>query len=241
MTTPILYEDTDVVVITKPAGVLVHPDGVSDEKTISDWMVEQYPQSVSVGEPLTLKDGVEIKRPGVVHRLDRDTSGVLILAKTSDAYEHLKTQFQERDASKEYLAFVYGVFKQQKGVVEAPIGRSAKDFKQWSAQRGARGALRDAYTEYEVLGSDREHSIVRFLPKTGRTHQIRVHAKYLNHPLVCDRLYAPKHECSLGFSRVALHAHRLSLMLPNGEQKTFEAPLPDDFIQALEGFDHLPF
>tara|TARA_B100000508_G_scaffold60333_2_gene47492 strand:+ start:42386 stop:43102 length:717 start_codon:yes stop_codon:yes gene_type:complete len=229
----IIYEDNDVVVINKPAGILVHTDGISKDETVSDWMLESYPESKDVGEAMTLKNGEEITRPGVVHRLDRDTSGVLILAKTAAAHVHLKEQFQNREVKKGYLAFVYGVPKNKSGVIDAPIGRSAQNFKMWSAQRGARGNLREAITEYEVGEDNGEFAAVKLYPKTGRTHQLRVHMKYLNYPIVCDKLYAPKRECALGFERMALHAQTLEVHLPSGETKTFEAPLPEDFQKAL--------
>tara|TARA_B100000745_G_scaffold254816_1_gene177398 strand:+ start:2304 stop:3023 length:720 start_codon:yes stop_codon:yes gene_type:complete len=232
----IIYEDNDVVVINKPAGILVHADGISKDETVSDWMLESYPESKDVGEAMTLKNGEEITRPGVVHRLDRDTSGVLILAKTAAAHAHLKEQFQNREVKKGYLAFVYGVPKNKKGVIDAPIGRSAQNFKMWSAQRGARGNLREAITEYEVGEDNGEFAAVKLYPKTGRTHQLRVHMKYLNYPIVCDKLYAPKRECALGFERMALHAQTLEVNLPSGETKTFEAPLPEDFGNALDFF-----
>lgn len=234
MTLEILYEDSDVVVVNKPAGVMVHPDGFLKEETVSDWMGKTYPESKDVGEEMTLKNGEEITRPGVVHRLDRDTSGVVILAKTEEAHAHLKALFQEREVEKEYLAIVYGVPKQRKGTIDAPIGRSTKNFKLWSAQRGARGNLREAVTEYEVEKDGGEYALLKLSPKTGRTHQLRVHMKYLNYPILCDKLYAPKHECALGFSRMALHAKKLTLTLPSEERKTFEAPLPEDFKTALK-------
>ncbi|XKT75340.1 MAG: RluA family pseudouridine synthase [Patescibacteria group bacterium UBA2103] len=234
MNLEIIYEDNDVVVVNKPAGILVHADGHSPEETVSDWMEKTYPESKNVGEPMTLKDGKEITRPGVVHRLDKDTSGVLILAKTDAAHAYLKEQFQNRDVQKEYAAFVYGNPKQKKGVIEAPIGRSAQNFKMWSAQRGARGNLREAITEYEVERGTDEFALLKLFPKTGRTHQLRVHMKYLNYPILCDKLYAPKRECALGFKRMALHAKKLTLILPSGETKEFEAKLPEDFETAIK-------
>ena len=236
----IIYEDNYVVVINKPPGVMVHPDGVSKEKTISDWMVEQYPASKDVGEAMVLKNGEEITRPGVVHRLDKDTSGALILAKTDEAHSFLKEQFQNRNVEKKYLAIVYGVPKEKKGMIDAPIGRSAKNFKMWSAQRGARGKLRDALTEYAVLSDNGEYSVVELSPKTGRTHQLRVHLKYLNYPIVCDMLYAPKRECAFNLQRMALHAYSLELTLPSGDSKKFIAEVPDDLKKALESFKSLP-
>ena len=239
----IIYEDDAILVIDKPSGLVVHPDGKTQEKTLVDWIFKQHPYMKEVGEPLVLSphDGISadtstsgevIERPGIVHRIDRETSGVLVLAKNQNSFLHLKEQFQRREIEKEYRAFVYGEMKEDKGVIAREIGRSSKDFRLWSAQRGARGKLRDARTDYQVLNRGGGFSFVSVFPKTGRTHQIRVHLKAINHPVVCDKLYAPKRECALGFTRLALHAYTLSLTLPSGERKKFTSELPQDFIKA---------
>lgn len=232
MNIPILYEDNDVVFIDKPSGVLVHDDGKTDEPTVVDWVVSHYPDTASVGEPQILSNGMTVERPGIVHRLDADTSGVLVIAKNEDAFVHLKSVFQEREAQKTYRAFVYGVVKKDHDVINRPIGKSRTDPRLWSAQRGARGVMRDAITEYSVRARGGEHTYLELHPKTGRTHQIRVHLKAINHPVVCDGLYAPKQRPALGLFRLALHAYRLTLLLPSGEKKTVEAPLPEDFLEA---------
>ncbi|MCR4274672.1 MAG: RluA family pseudouridine synthase [Candidatus Campbellbacteria bacterium] len=232
MNIKILYEDDDVVFINKPSGVMVHEDGRGKGQTLVDWVIEHYPDSATVGEPQMLSNGMMVDRPGIVHRLDADTSGVLVIAKTEDAFVHLKCVFQEREATKVYRAFVYGSVKKDTDVINRPIGKSRTDPRLWSAQRGARGVMRDAITHYDVLQRGTEHSYLELRPKTGRTHQIRVHLKAINHPVICDRLYAPKQEAALGFERLALHACSLSLMLPSGTIKTVEAPLPPDFVRA---------
>ena len=238
----IIYEDEQVLVINKPAGLVVHQDGKTKEPTLVDWILEHRPQMKGVGEPLQLSSGALIDRPGIVHRIDRETSGVLIVAKTQESFLHVKQQFQGRDVQKEYRAFVYGEMKQDEGIIDRPIGRSSSDFRLWSAQRGARGTLREAITEYKVLNrlpaqagqaSSGGFSYLAVFPKTGRTHQIRAHFKAINYPIVCDALYAPKRECALGFSRLALHAFAIELTLPSGEKRRFEAELPADFISAL--------
>jgi len=130
------------------------------------------------------------------------------------------------------LAFVYGVLKESTGVIDRPIGKSRKDFRLRSAQRGARGELREAVTAYTVLKQGGVATYVEVRPKTGRTHQIRVHFKAIHHPVVCDKLYAPKHKCILGFTRLALHASSITFSLPGGVAVTAEAPLPRNFRQA---------
>lgn len=236
---PILYEDDTVLVINKPEGIRVHEDGYEVVPTVVDWFLERFPGARGVGEPQTDNKGTLLERSGVVHRLDTETSGVLILAKTQEAFEHLKEQFHDRHAKKEYRAFVYGTMKEQWGTIDRPIGRSAKDFRRRSAERGAKGMLRDAVTDWECIKTGRftneAFSELRLKPKTGRTHQLRVHLKAIDHPIVGDRPYAgARLEASnnLGLSRLALHAHMLTLTLPNGVTTTFTAPLPEVFIAA---------
>jgi len=235
----IIYEDENVLVLNKPAGLVVHDDGKEREereKTLCDWVMENYPEMENVGEPLdTGKDF--IKRPGIVHRLDKETTGVIILAKNQESFYFLKEQFQDRKTVKVYNTVVWGNIKSDVGVVDAPIGRNAKDFRQWSATRGARGQMREAVTEYKVLSrfeeEDEKFVFLEVRPKTGRTHQIRVHMKYLNNPIVGDTLYAENRRYVLGFKRVALHARSLTIEIPEKGVKTFEAPYPEDFVELL--------
>lgn len=228
----IIYEDSDVLVINKPAGISVHKDGMREEETIADWFVAKYPEAKGVGEPLTLTNGTVVDRPGIVHRLDKETSGVMVLVKNQTAYEFLKKQFQERESVKTYRAFVWGEMKNDSGIINLPIGRSQSDFRRRSAERGAKAPLRDAETHFEVMARGGGFTEVQVKPKTGRMHQIRVHMKALQHPLVGDRLYAPRRDYALGFERVALHAESLSITLPTGERHAFEAPPPQDMAAA---------
>ncbi len=233
MDLPILYEDNDIVAINKPAGLVVHGDGRTTEPTVVDWILEKYPEAKDVGEPIELTNGGTIIRPGIVHRIDRDTSGVLLIAKTENAFVFLKSQFQRRDTRKTYNAFVYGSMKENEGEINRPITRSRKDFRLWSAQRGGRGEARDAVTIYKVLKRTEEASFIEAHPLTGRTHQIRVHFKAINHPIVADALYAPKREALLGFKRLALHAREIIFENIAGKEIHVEAPYPPDFEFAL--------
>lgn len=227
----ILYEDANILVIDKPSGISVHPDGRPEakkkEKTITDWVIENYPKMKNVGEPMG-----DIIRPGVVHRLDKDTSGVMILAKNQKSYEFLKAQFAGREVKKIYHAIVSGFMKDDRGVINKPIGRSPSDFRRRLAGRGARGELREAVTEYKVLKRVNEgmkkFSYLEVKPRTGRTHQIRVHMKYLNHPVVCDSLYDPDGPCPKGIKRLALHALSIEIKDPKGNTIKIESPLPKD-------------
>jgi len=226
----ILYEDNDILAINKPAGMVVHFDGKTNERNLTDWVLENYPEAKEVGEPSRDIKGNIILRPGIVHRLDKDTSGVMLVAKTQKAFEFLKQQFQEHTINKIYHAFVLGEVKNDSDVIDRPIGRSNKDFRMWSAQRGARGELRDAITEYTVLKRTKDWSFVEARPKTGRTHQIRVHFKAIHHPIVADPLYAPKGSEILGFKRLALHAYSIEFALLDGTMKQVTAPYPEDFV-----------
>jgi RluA family pseudouridine synthase len=277
----ILYEDENIFVFNKPAGLVVHGDGKSTEVTLSDILIENFPEMKNVGESVEIKnqkpkikkeetikeddnedidsdkdipvveleDGyniIKIYRPGIVHRLDRETSGCLIVAKNQNTYEFLKNEFINHNVKKTYHTFVYGAVKNDSEIIDAPIGRSGKDVRKWATSRGARGVLRDAKTKYQVLarigleegaskGSTQEgtYSYIEVKPETGRTHQIRVHMKHINHPIVCDNLYAPNKEPALGFQRLALHAHKVSFKnLKTGEVENIEAPFPEDFINA---------
>lgn len=246
----ILYENNDLLVINKPAGIAVHGDGKHDTPTIAEALLHEYPELETIGEPLVVEhkgESIIVPRPGIVHRLDKDTTGVLLVAKTQQAFLFFKKQFQERTTEKVYFAYVYGWPKELKGVIKLPIGRAVGDIRKWSTGSNARGEMRDAVTEYEILkkcGGDTEDSLhkgsteegtfsyLRLIPKTGRTHQLRVHLKAINHPIVCDSLYAPTRSGGLGFTRLALHAYSLTITLPDGIKTTFTAPLPEDFMRA---------
>ena len=240
----ILYEDKDVFVFNKPKGLLVHADGRTTDMTLSDILMENYPWMKNIGEPMRThgKDGEEtiIYRPGIVHRLDKDTTGVLVVAKNQESFEFLKKQFQGRSIKKRYIAIVFGKVKDDRGTIDRPIGRSKSDFRKWSATRGARGELREAVTEYKVIKrfSDKKGEQFTFLelyPKTGRTHQIRVHLKAINHPVLGDNLYAGLRGTALGFDRIALHAAEISFENTAGKIISAEAPMPKDFEKALAG------
>lgn len=259
-----IYEDEYLAAINKPAGLVVHPDGRSTDHTLADWILKEYPDTKNVGEPLVLSNGKTIFRPGIVHRLDKETSGVLVIAKTEEAFLFLKKQFQSREVKKTYRAIVYGAMKKDSGVIEKPIGKSRSDFRKWSAEYGARGVMREAMTEYKVLArgalplgdeaiklkvkrshleakppSDFRVTYLEVSPKTGRMHQIRVHLKAIGYPVVCDSLYAKGKPCPPEIGRLALHALSLELVIPSGERMKFEAPLPDDFIRILSSSFHL--
>lgn len=240
----ILYEDEDMLVIDKPAGLIVHPDGRTEEESVSAWFAQKYPESREVGESIKLKatsskPEAVIERPGVVHRIDRDTSGVLLLAKTKRGHAHLKEQFQNREIEKIYHLFVYGNLKDDHGSINLPISRSVNNFRKWSAGRGGRGEKREALTYFKVLNrsADKSWTFVEAKPKTGRTHQIRVHFRAINHPVISDSVYAPKKPQLLGFDRLALHAYSLTFKDVAGIEHRVSAKYPEDFQKALSMLD----
>ncbi len=257
----ILYEDKDLMVLDKPAGIAVHGDGKNKkEKTVADWILENYPKLEKVGEPMEIEykgENIKLSRPGIVHRLDRETSGALLVAKNQKTFLFLKNQFQNHEVKKTYRAFVYGFVTDpkaslatgKKGIINAPIGRSSNDIRAYTAGRGAKEPVRDAITEYIILkkfsdtkteegrkNQEHQFTYVEAYPKTGRTHQIRVHMRYINHPVVSDPIYRGSKEKSLGVNRLALHAYSINFILPNGERKTVISPLPVDFEKVVKKY-----
>ncbi len=238
----IIFENEGILVVNKPYGMLVHEDWTSGtEGTLVEWFLARVPEARGVGEVTTKPDGSPLERSGVVHRLDRETSGVMVLAKTAEAHALLKAQFHDRLVKKEYRAFVYGRLHDKWGTINRPIGRNPKDFKRRSAEAGAKGTLREALTHFERIGvgeyEEESFSYVKLLPKTGRTHQLRVHLKAISRPIVGDQLYAEKQMATsnnLGLNRLALHAHVLEFDVPGQSRERFIAPVPAEFEQAAE-------
>jgi 23S rRNA pseudouridine1911/1915/1917 synthase len=232
----IIFENETVVAVDKPAGLVVHPDGRGKGETLVDWILATYPFIRNVGEPLKLANGSIVDRPGIVHRLDKDTSGVLLLAKTQDSYLFLKRQFLKHEIKKKYHAFVYGSLKEVRGTIDRPIGRSANDFRKKSAGRELGDDARPAVTRWYTLLSGEGVTFVEAQPITGRTHQIRVHFHAIGHPVVCDPLYATGRKSMYGMNRLALHARSVTFRVPGGEDQEVVAPYPDDFVEAMRLF-----
>lgn len=239
MSEPIVrYEDSGVLIIYKPAGLIVHSDGRTIEPSVASWVATHYPETLTVGEPWLSPQGETVLRPGIVHRLDRTTSGVMVIARSPEAYAFLKSQFQNREVEKEYRAVVYGHPKEDRGRIEKEIVRIKSVPPRWGVSRGVENKKRAAVTDWAVLRrfvvGEEPYALLSVMPKTGRTHQIRVHLKDLGHPIVCDHLYAQGKVCPGGLQRPALHAYRLTLTLPSGDRRTFEESVPADFAFALE-------
>lgn len=216
----ILFEDDAVLVLDKPAGLVVHPAAGNRTGTLVAGVIHHWKEPHPDLDPL---------RPGLVHRLDKDTSGVLVLAKTPEALAELSAQFQDRTVSKQYVAFVHGRPASARGVVDAPVGRHPVDRKRMAIRDDGRPAR----TRYEVVAVAAGMARVHAWPETGRTHQIRVHLASLGTPIVGDAVYGKRGERVVDISRQALHAARLTFRHPTtGESMTFEAPLPED-LRAL--------
>lgn len=238
----ILYEDPDCIVINKAPGITVHPGAGHWTGTLVNALLHRCPNLEGIGG---------VRRPGIVHRLDKDTSGVMIVAKNAAAYQHLVSQFQNRTVEKEYVALAWGNVKDDRGLVDRPIGRHRSDRKRMSSLHSlqrSRAALTEWLVE-ERFNVGAETTLLRLQPRTGRTHQIRVHLADLGHPLVGDRLYGAGRKVSIAprsglqaladFGRQALHAQRLSLCHPRtGELISFNAPLPTDLVALLSVLRH---
>ena len=206
---PILYEDDDVIVVNKPSGLLTHAKGgLSDEPTVAE-----------IIRPKT-SFATDTDRPGIVHRLDRDTSGLLIVAKNPESAAHLQRQFAERTAKKTYVAITDGKPKLNAAKIDLPIGRNPSAPSTFRIDPNGKSAQ----TTYHVLVENDAQSLVELKPTTGRTHQLRVHLAHLNAPILGDRVYGKSSDC-----RMMLHAQKLEITLPSGERKVFEAAVPDEF------------
>jgi 23S rRNA pseudouridine1911/1915/1917 synthase len=218
----VVYEDADVVVVDKPAGMVVHPAPGHPDGTLVNALLARYPE-ITIGDDL---------RPGIVHRLDRDTSGLLVVARNEGALRHLQAQQQARTMTKLYLAVVEGRFKEPEGVIDAPIGRHTHDRTRMAVLASGRAA-RSHWRVLEDLG---EYTLLEVRLETGRTHQIRVHFAHKSRPVLGDPLYGPrKPRATFGLQRQFLHAHRLGFALPStGAHVAFESPLPPDLQAALE-------
>ena len=218
---PILYEDDDCVVIDKPTGVLTHSKGAfNPEASVATWLRRRLVEGV--WQETT--DEAGNARAGIAHRLDRATSGVMIAAKTPAALTWLQKQFAKRNVKKTYVAVISGEFAQPMALIDMPIERNPK--KPQTFRVGING--KPATTEYTVISTDGRHSLVELRPKTGRTHQLRVHLAQLGHPIVGDTLYNGEPA-----ERLMLHARQLELTLPNRERQVFSSVLPKEFSQMV--------
>ena len=226
---PVIYEDDDCVVISKPVCLLTHSKGAfNPEATVATWLkqrLESRGQSLDKIFPSSKLKTLNSDRSGIVHRLDRATSGVMICAKTPEALAWLQKQFSQRRVKKTYVAIVSGQLEPEAAVIDMPIERNPK--KPQTFRVGPNG--KPAITAYKTLEKNADHTMVELKPETGRTHQLRVHLKQLKHPIVGDTLYGG--ELS---ERLMLHALSLELTLSNRQRQTFTIPLPKEFNQFMK-------
>lgn len=217
----VVYEDADILVVNKPAGMVVHPAFGHAGGTLVNAVLAHCPDLAGVGGEL---------RPGIVHRLDKDTSGLIVVAKGDAALRDLQAQFKGREVQKAYLALVEGHVSPPTGLIDAPIGRDPRARKKMAvAPRGGR----EAQTEYRALEYYDAHTLIEAHPLTGRTHQIRIHMAFIGHPIVGDSVYGFRKQRAKA-PRLFLHAARLAFRLPStGEWREFQAPLPDDLAGVL--------
>jgi 23S rRNA pseudouridine1911/1915/1917 synthase len=225
-----MYEDRRVVVINKAQGMVVHPGAGNRRGTLANALLFRRLRREGAPVQSGVFAGPAGLRPGIVHRLDKDTSGVIIAAWDDEALAFLADQFKNRRVKKNYLALIPGALKEGEGRIETMISRDSRDRKRFTVS----GAGRIAVTRYRILRSWKSHSLLLLRPKTGRTHQLRVHMRHLGHPISGDPVYGGVDplfpDCGL-----LLHAHSLSLILPgHDEAQTFRAPLPERFRRAIK-------
>jgi 23S rRNA pseudouridine1911/1915/1917 synthase len=226
----VVYKEPAFIVINKPAGLIVHGvSGKAAEPSVVSWLLVHYPEVAGVG------DDPE-HRPGIVHRLDRDTSGVMIIPRTQESFLFFKKLFQAKEIQKTYITLVYGRPAEPKGTIDKPIGLNSGTVKRTVHTKRAK-MVKDAVTDYEVVRSfaigGASVSLVRVQPKTGRTHQIRVHLASLNCPIVGDTLYGPKKQL-IAISRQFLHAEAIEFPTPRGNRLLIRADIPEDLAMLLK-------
>ena len=222
----IIYEDRNFIAVNKPAGLLVHKTVKGEGPTLVDWLTARYPELKTVGDDPKA-------RPGIVHRLDKETSGILLVAKTQECFDYLKLLFKNQEIKKTYLALVLGRVTPKTGVIDKPIGLKTGTVKRTVHSKKL---LKEATTAYRVLeyskNKDNEFSFLELRPQTGRTHQLRVHLASINHPIVGDRLYGRKLQPKW-VSRLMLHAYSLEFSPLQGGRLKLEAESPEDFQSIM--------
>lgn len=221
----IVAENEWLIVVDKPVGLIVHSDGRTIEPTLVDWLLQRWPELKDVGEPWLSPQGESVPRPGIVHRLDRTTSGVMIVAKTQEAWEYLRAEFKARRVEKKYLALVHGVLEGE-GRISAEIDKGGTP-KRWFAKDCPPDSKRAAITDWKALEARGDTTLVEAMPRTGRTHQLRVHFAHIGRPIAGDHLYGTP--MPVGSERVMLHAHSIALTLPSGERVEYATVLPLEF------------
>jgi len=237
MSPQIIYEDDDFLVINKPSGLITHQKNLDDtQPSVVDWVIEKYPDLKDIGEPF-MASGHPVSRAGIVHRLDKDTSGLLVIAKNNEVFFYFKDLFQTRKIKKFYLALVHGQLKESQGTISSPLGRIG--MKRTTKITGKKLIdKKEAETDYKTVKKYKDFTLVEFSPKTGRTHQLRVHANSINNPIAGDPVYGfRKQSPPSGLNRLFLHAYKLHLITPSGKALTLEVDLPEELSQVLNNIE----
>lgn len=225
----IIHEDENIIVVNKPARISVHPVSFGQTDTLVNALIHKFPEIINVGDKSKDSD----LRPGIVHRLDKETSGVMVIARNQKSFDELKNLFKERKILKHYLALVHGIPKEPAGTIEKPLAKSSDYKKQVIAHRKTKTAVRPAATEYKIFKTYDGYSLLEVFPKTGRTHQIRVHLASIGHPIVGDRLYKIRNQKIISAPRQLLHARSIKFEL-FGKHHCFEASIPDDLKRFID-------
>lgn len=228
----VISENQNVIFIDKQAGIQVHPSHNEKEKTLTNALIFKFPELKEVHDD---SEGA-VFRPGIVHRLDKDTSGVMVVARNQKSLEALKNLFKERKIEKKYLAVVEGIFNEKEGLIEKPIARATSYSKQVVARKNTKTTIREAVTSYRVLAERNGYSLVEASPKTGRMHQIRVHFASMGHPVVGDLIYGSKKEAENTPQRHLLHAKSIKFELFK-RQYEVKAPLTEEFKAFFPEFE----
>jgi len=225
----IIFQNQDFIIVGKPAGLAVHSGAGTEEKTLVDFLLEKFPEIKDVGDD-------KITRPGIVHRLDKETSGVMVVARNQETFSYLKNLFKNREVEKKYLALVHGKLKIKSGKIEGEMGRSKRDFRKQTLVRGKVSVRKERYslTLYKVMKENKDYSLLEVFPKTGRTHQIRVHLHSIGHPVAGDEKYTFKRYKKKKYPRMFLHASEISFVGPDGKEISFSSSLPYEFLNSLD-------
>lgn len=234
----IIYQDNDLLAVDKPAGLVASNEATGTTKeteeikeTLINLLIEKFPELTEVGPP---------PRYGLIHRLDKDTSGVILIAKNKESLAFFQKQFKERTVEKKYLALAIGDIKNSQGIIETTIRRSPKDKTKQKAYPSSFSNNRNAITEYKVIERFKNYTLIEASPKTGRKHQIRCHLTYINHPIAGDKIYNFKNQpCPEGLKRHFLHSASIKIRMPNNSIKEINSPLAEDLAKILEKLEKI--
>lgn len=231
----IIHEDSELLVIDKPSGWITNEaDTTTTQPVLQTWLQKNLKYQIANNKEL---------RSGVVHRLDKETSGILLVAKNEKTFFYLQSLFKERTIKKSYVALLHGILKEKASTIEAEVGRLPWNRRRFGVLSGGRGAITKYSVSEEFKKENEFYSLASFFPETGRTHQIRIHAKHIGHPIVGDEFYAGRKTARrdrLWCKRLFLHAQSISFTYPNGQEVEYESPLPEDLREALSLLEKLP-